>query len=78
MSMRWKKFIGVFALIGIIAVYALLVMRLAVAILPEAGPVLEFLFYAVAGVAWVVPVRYLILWMNAPGRADGPSGEQAR
>jgi Protein of unknown function (DUF2842) len=70
MSMRWKKLIGTFALLGIVAVYALLVMRLAVAILPEAGPVLEFLFYAVAGMAWVIPVRYLILWMNKPGRSD--------
>jgi len=68
--MRWKKFIGVFLLIGIIAVYALLVMRAAVAILPTAGPVAEFIFYAVAGMAWVVPVRYLILWMNRPGRGE--------
>jgi Protein of unknown function (DUF2842) len=77
MSMRWKKFIGVFALIGIIAIYSLLVMRVAVAVLPEAGLVLEFLFYAIAGMAWVVPVRYLILWMNAPGRADRERGEHA-
>jgi len=77
MSMRWKKFIGVFALVGIIAVYALLVMRVAVAILPEAGSILEFLFYAVAGMAWVVPVRYLILWMNAPGRVDRENNERA-
>jgi hypothetical protein len=75
MSMRWKKFIGVFALIGIVAVYSLLVMRTAVAILPGAGPVLEFFFYAFAGLAWVVPVRYLIVWMNTPGRADRARGE---
>ncbi len=68
--MRLKKFIGVFALLAIIAVYALLVMRAAVAILPNAGPVLELLFYAVAGMAWVVPVRYLIVWMNTPGRNE--------
>ena len=74
MSMRWKKFIGVFALLGILLVYALIVMRVAVAVLPEAGPVLEFIFYAVAGIAWVVPVRYLILWMNAPGRGDPEHG----
>jgi len=35
-----------------------------------AGPVLELLFYAVAGMAWVLPVGYLIKWMNAPGRSD--------
>ena len=73
--MRWKKFIGTFVLIAIIAVYVLLVMRTAVAILPEAGPVLELLYYAVAGMAWVLPVGYLIKWMNAPGRNDAHDGD---
>ena len=70
MRMRVKKFLGVFILIGFIGIYSLLVMRVAVAILPEAKGVLQFLFYAIAGMAWVVPVRYLILWMNTPGRKD--------
>lgn len=72
MSMRWKKFIGLFALLAILFVYALLVMSLAVRILPTAGPVAELVFYAIAGIAWVVPVKYLIVWMNAPGRGDAP------
>lgn len=72
MSMRWKKFIGLFALLAILFVYALLVMSLAVRILPTAGPVAELVFYAIAGIAWVVPVKYLIVWMNAPGRGDVP------
>lgn len=75
MSMRWKKLIGAFVLLFIIGIYVLLVMRAAVAILPNAGPVVEFLFYAVAGMAWVIPVRYLILWMNKPGRSDPEYGE---
>lgn len=70
MSMRWKKFIGMFALLAILFVYALLVMSLAVRILPTAGPVAEFVFYAVAGVAWVVPTKYLVVWMNTPGKGD--------
>jgi hypothetical protein len=70
MSMRWKKFIGVFALLAILVIYTLLVMRAAVAILPTAGGVEQFIFYAVAGMAWVVPVRYLIMWMNRPGRGE--------
>lgn len=70
MRMRIKKFLGVFILIGFIALYCLLVMRVAVDVLPQARGILEFLFYAVAGMAWVVPVRYLILWMNTPGRKD--------
>jgi hypothetical protein len=75
MSMRWKKLIGTFILLGVLGIYVLLVMRAAVAVLPTAGPVVEFLFYAVAGMAWVVPVRYLILWMNTPGRSDRENGE---
>ena len=68
--MRWKKFIGVFALLAVLIVYTLLVMRAAVAILPTAGMLEQFVFYAVAGMAWVVPVRYLIMWMNRPGRGE--------
>lgn len=74
MSMRWKKLLGIFLLIGLIAIYALLVMRVAVAVLPDAGPILEFVFYAVAGLAWVIPVRYLIVWMNTPGKSDAEQG----
>lgn len=72
--MRWKKFVGVFLLLGLIGIYALLVMRAAVEILPGANRIVEFLFYALAGMAWVVPVRYLILWMNTPGRRDREHG----
>ncbi len=77
MGMRWKKLIGVFLLLGIIAIYVLLVMRAAVEILPTAGGIVQFFFYAVAGMAWVVPVRYLIVWMNTPGRSDRENGEHA-
>ena len=42
-----------------------------------AGGIVQFVFYAVAGMAWVVPVRYLILWMNTPGRKDKENGEAA-
>lgn len=77
MKMRWKKFLGVFLLIGIVIIYSLLVMRVAVAVLPTAGGIVQFVFYAVAGMAWVVPVRYLIVWMNTPGRKDKENGEAA-
>ena len=75
MSMRWKKFLGVFLLLGLIAIYSLIVMRTAVAVLPTAGEVTKFFFYAIAGMAWVVPARYLILWMNTPGKSDRENGE---
>lgn len=70
MPMRWKKLVGLFALLAIIFVYVLLVMSLAARILPTAGPLATFVFYAISGMAWVVPVRYLILWMNTPSKTD--------
>lgn len=70
MPMRLKKFLGIFILLAVIAVYALLVMRAAVAILPIANGIATFFFYLVAGMAWVIPVRYLIVWMNTPGPRD--------
>jgi hypothetical protein len=75
MPMRTKKLLGLFALLAGLLVYVLLVMKAAVAILPGANTVVELLFYAVAGMAWVVPVRYLILWMNTPGRKDIERGK---
>lgn len=74
MSMRWKKLIGAFLLILIIAIYALLVMRIAIAVLPIENGILKFVFYMVAGMAWVIPVRYLIVWMNTPGKGDVEQG----
>ena len=75
MRMRVKKFLGFFILVGFIGIYALMVMKAAAAILPEANAVIELIFYAFAGMAWVGPVRYLILWMNTPGRKDREHGE---
>jgi Protein of unknown function (DUF2842) len=74
MSMRWKKLLGIFLLIAIIAIYALLAMRVGVAVLPEANGIVTFVYYAVAGMAWVIPVRYLIVWMNTPGKSDVNEG----
>lgn len=68
MPMRVRKLIGLFVLLGWIAVYALFVMGLAVRILPHAHWAMELAFYAVAGVAWIVPMMPLIAWMSRPDR----------
>ncbi len=63
---RIRKLIGVFVLLIWLAFYAMCAMLVAIAVLPEANWFVEFLYYAVAGMAWIVPVRYLMLWMNKP------------
>jgi hypothetical protein len=68
LSLHIKKFIGTVLLVVWIAFYALIVMRLAVDILPGANGFAALLFYAAAGLLWIVPVRLALPWMNRDSR----------
>jgi len=70
MSMRWKKLIGTFVILLWMTVWALAMMRLAVDILPEAHWAVELAYYAIAGMAWIIPLKPLLRWMQTPGAAD--------
>jgi hypothetical protein len=76
LSPRTKKLIGTVGLIVWLPVYALIAMRIGVAMLPDASPFLSLVYYAVAGTAWIVPVGLLLPWMHRePQRPskDAPS-----
>ena len=60
-----RTFSHTILLIVILIIYALAVMLAAAAVLPEGGKIVELIFYAVAGLAWVLPAAYLIKWMYA-------------
>lgn len=64
MSARLKKLIGALAILVWIAVYALVVARLAVDMLPDAHWLVELLFYAFAGTLWIMPVGLALPWMH--------------
>jgi len=64
MTPRTKKFVGVIGILIWLFIYALVVMHAAVAILPGAGWLVELMFYAVAGLAWIVPIGLLLPWMH--------------
>ena len=68
MTPRSKKLIGVIAILVWLVFYALLVMRLAVSILPGAGGLVQFLFYCIAGLAWIIPIGLLLPWMHREPR----------
>jgi hypothetical protein len=65
MRARTRKLVGTVVLLLILIVYALAVMVAASAVLPGGSKIVELAFYAVAGVAWVLPAAYLIKWMYA-------------
>ena len=59
----WRKPAGIFAIIGLIIVWSALVAPLASPI--SRWPILaQLLFYLVAGLAWIVPLKPLLRWME--------------
>lgn len=65
MGARARKLVGTILLLVVLIIYALAVMLAAAAVLPAGGKIVELIFYAVAGAAWVLPAGYLIKWMYA-------------
>ena len=72
-NIRTRKFIGAILLMIFIAIYALLVMAVAIVLQVNAGKWVELAFYVIGGLAWVVPAALLIRWMSRPDQADEPA-----
>ena len=59
----WRKVVGIFAIIALIAIWAVLVASLAGMV--GKWPILaQALFYLVAGLVWVLPLKPLLKWME--------------
>ena len=70
--MRIRKLIGLVLMLALIVFYALIVMTVAVTTsVPENG-IVEFFYYLVTGVAWVVPAAAIIYWMQRPDEPQSP------
>ncbi|MBN8995898.1 MAG: DUF2842 domain-containing protein [Rhizobiales bacterium] len=68
MTVRTRKFIGTIVLVVFLCVYALVVMAISVK-LPTWGVVGQTIYYAAAGLLWVIPAGLLIKWMQRPDEA---------
>jgi hypothetical protein len=64
LPVRIRKLIGAVALLALVIVWSLLAMALAQAIELRGSRVLEFAYYAIAGLGWVLPAMPLISWMS--------------
>jgi hypothetical protein len=65
MSVRVKKLIGTFGTLLWIVVYALFIaMPIGLRVLPNAAWYVTFVYYALAGTVWIVPVGLMLPWMN--------------
>ena len=66
---RWRTGLGMVLILLLIAGWAVLVVSAASLIAGAPMPVL-LLYYAVAGLAWILPLKPLIRWMHT-GRWRG-------
>lgn len=64
MDMRTRKAVGCFVLLAYLGVYAILAASLGVALAPLIPSWAEIIFYAVAGIIWIFPLKPLFAWMN--------------
>ena len=74
MTVRRRKFIGAILLLALVTVWSLGIMALsqspALAGWFASGRTAQILFYAIAGMGWVLPAMPLIRWMQRP---DAPA-----
>lgn len=70
MTQRQRKLTGTLLLILFITVYALLALAVAVVLqVRHANGFVEFAYYVIAGLLWVLPAGWLIKWMAKPDSA---------
>ena len=63
MTPSWRKPAGVFAILAIIAIWCVIIASLS----PRIGGWpwgAQALFYLVAGIAWIAPLKPLLRWME--------------
>ena len=64
MTRRNRKLAGAILMLAFVCVYALVLMAISQPVLRDASKLGQGLFYAAAGLAWIVPLLPLIKWME--------------
>jgi hypothetical protein len=64
LGIRSKKLIGAVVTLVWLAIYSLLAMAVGIRVLPHASALAQFAYYAVAGMAWIVPIGLMFPWMS--------------
>jgi Protein of unknown function (DUF2842) len=66
MRIRTRKLIGTVALLVLVCVWGLVTMALAQSVLTDINGFVAAIYYAVAGLGWVLPAMVVIWWMARP------------
>lgn len=65
-----RKLIGAVLLLAFVPFYALVAMTIGAARLPGTSTLLQTAYFAVAGLIWVIPAGFIIMWMQRPDPGD--------
>jgi len=66
MTLRTRKLIGVFGLLGSLAVYAAVAVTVHQLAVSGLAMWLQLIYFAVAGIGWTLPAMAIITWMTTP------------
>lgn len=66
MRMKTRKFLGLLAILALLAIYVPLAMLIGANHFAHANVLSQLLYFIVAGMAWVVPARFIVKWMVRP------------
>jgi membrane protein implicated in regulation of membrane protease activity len=64
MNMRTRKAIGCTMLLAYMGLYSVLAASVGVALVPLIPTWAQLVFYALAGIVWIFPLKPLFAWMN--------------
>lgn len=66
MSPRTRMLVGRTGLVIFVIVYIAVAMVIGAVYFPARHPVVQILYFAIAGLAWVVPGMWIITWSRGP------------
>ncbi|QFT32842.1 hypothetical protein FIV00_20290 [Labrenzia sp. THAF82] len=64
----FRKFVGMVLLVVFVVIYALVAMVIGDITLQNASSVVRLIYFAIAGLIWVVPAGAIIWWMEKGGK----------
>ena len=65
----FRKFIGMVLLVVFVVVYALTAMVIGDLTLLQSSNLVRFIYFGIAGLAWVIPAGAIIWWMERGGKS---------
>lgn len=66
MMARTRKFVGMVALLLFLVLYAWVAVAIGSGRITEANGFIQFAYFLLAGLLWVIPAAILIRWMQRP------------